>query len=88
MDFSLYNATEFDESKFCAGFPAEKQNQLSLGIQTSIEPAMGGPLICQEGDNAVLAGVTSVHSMSVKRGHPGVYTNIFAIKDWIESQIS
>ena len=44
----------------------------------------GGPLICLEDGIAVLYGVVSWGKNCAREGSPGIYANIFKLKEWIQ----
>ena len=85
---SSYGDDDIKDNDVCAGYPSygNKPVQRS-GLK--LDSVFGGPLICLSSDAyPVLTGLASKSSLSLKEGYPGVFTNIFAQKTWIDETIS
>ncbi|KAM6224886.1 enteropeptidase [Rhynchocyon petersi] len=69
-----YNITE---NMLCAGYDE--------GGIDSCKGDSGGPLICQENNRWILAGVTSFGDQCAQPNHPGVYARVSKFTDWIQT---
>ena len=56
-------------------------------ITLILEMNTGGPLICAVDGRAVLTGVVSWGMGCGKTGYPGIYANVFKVRDWISQTI-
>ena len=63
-------------------------NGLIDGGKDSCSGDSGGPLICLENGAPVIYGVIEWGRGCALEGRPGVYANIFALKDWIEETMN
>lgn len=69
------------EGRFCAGYP-------KTGGKDTCQGDSGGPLITRPAGTAFyLSGVTSVGAGCAERLKPGIYTNVFQFRDWINGYI-
>ena len=86
-DHSTYNAfgTSLNENQLCAGLPSN--TDLIAPFNGQYEEDFGGPLICldEEKQKPIFTGITSSNSLSTKSGQPGIYTNIYKSREWINS---
>ena len=64
----------------CAGYRG-------LGGKDSCTGDSGGPLICNHGNKAVLVGVVSWGRRCAEPNHPGVYSRVTHVLDWIKSNM-
>ena len=72
-------------NQLCAGLPSNT-NQ-TAPFSGEYEEDFGGPLIClnKTEQKPIFTGVSSFNSLSTRNGEPGIYTNIFKIKGWIQT---
>ncbi|XP_055344000.1 transmembrane protease serine 9-like [Paramacrobiotus metropolitanus] len=71
----------FTEAMICGGFPE--------GGKDSCQGDSGGPLVAKDKDgHHELIGVVSWGKGCAQPGVPGIYSNVFYLKNWIESTIA
>lgn len=76
-DCKQYYPGKITENMFCAGFPE--------GGKDACQGDSGGPLV--NGNNE-LVGVVSWGVGCAERGHPGVYTKISQLHQWVEKKLA
>ena len=76
-----------ENAEFCAGVPDNDKNGLIDGSKDSCQGDSGGPLICVEDNRAALQGIVSWGDNCADEGKPGVYVNVFSLRNWIETTI-
>ena len=87
-EHSNYNifGTTLNENQLCAGIPSN--TDFIVPFNGKYEQDFGGPLICIDPTTKqpIFTGVTSSNSLSTKIDQPGIYTNIFKNKQWIQNR--
>lgn len=87
-EHSNYNifGTTLNENQLCAGIPSN--TDFIVPFNGKYEQDFGGPLICIDPTTKqpIFTGVTSANSLSTKIDQPGIYTNIFKNKQWIQNR--
>ena len=73
--------------ELCAGLPDRDNDGLTDGGKDACIGDSGGPLVCHEDGVAVLYGTVSWGRGCGHEGNPGVYANVFALRDWISETI-
>ena len=64
----------------CAGYRG-------IGGKDACTGDSGGPLICNHGNKAVLVGVVSWGRRCAEPNHPGVYSRVTHVLDWIRNNM-
>jgi secreted trypsin-like serine protease len=77
---SDYEDYPITDSMICAGYRG-------LGGKDSCTGDSGGPLICNHGNKAVLVGVVSWGRRCAEPNHPGVYSRVTHVLDWIKNNM-
>ena len=78
--FYEHNLSMITVSMICAGYSG-------LGRKASCQGDSGGPLVCDYNGDAVLAGVVSWGSGCGDPQHPGVYSRVTHVLEWILSNM-
>ena len=78
-DYKDYPLSIMD-SMICAGYRG-------LGGKDACQGDSGGPLICNHGNKAVLVGVVSWGNGCAEPNHPGVYSRVTHVLDWIKDNM-
>ena len=68
------------DSMICAGYRG-------IGGKDACTGDSGGPLICKHGNKAVLVGVVSWGRRCAEPNHPGVYSRVTHVLDWIRNNM-
>ena len=55
--------------------------------KTLFEGDSGGPLVCNDNGAATMYGLVSWGEGCARKGKPGIYVDVFAIKGWIQTTI-
>ena len=71
------NYGRISDLKICAGY--------DQGRIDSCQGDSGGPLVCPQNGKAYLAGVVSYGIGCARPGYPGVYANVKALMNWVET---
>lgn len=80
---STYGEVVNKNVELCAGIHDTDNNGLVDGGKDACQGDSGGPLVCDDADLATLYGLVSWGEGCARVGKPGIYVDVFAIKDWI-----
>jgi len=84
---SVYGSVINKESELCAGTTDEDGDGLIDGGKDACQGDSGGPLVCNDGGKATLYGVVSWGQGCARKGSPGVYVDVWGVRDWIRKTI-
>ena len=85
--FSQYYSYMKEQDELCAYTPDRDRNGY-LDPGTDIcRGDSGGPLICERDGKPELTGIVSWGKSCGIQGKPGIYVNVFKMRDWIEDKV-
>ena len=75
------------EYELCAYTPdRDRDGYLDPGVDSCTGDS-GGPLICERNGKPELTGIISYGKKCGIQGYPGIYVNVFRMRDWIEEKV-
>jgi len=77
-----------DDSQFCAGIPDRNGNKLVDGHELACQGDGGSPLVCIDGDSAVVHGLRSWGVDCSDEGQPSVFASVNTQISWIDNVIA
>ena len=76
--------TTLNQNQLCAGLSSNVNYTIQLTRQ--YDEDFGGPLICLDEDlKPVFTGIASSNTLLADSNQPGIYTNVFKNKGWIQN---